>query len=136
MTKPDYSKYQQALEAERDRLEADLGKIAFRDDENPTDWVPKREDHNISDGESVESFELAEEIESYENATAIVRELEDRLNEVLAALDRIANGTYGVDEVDGSQISTERLDANPAARSSTENAPYLEQKPFTENEID
>ena len=136
MSNPDYNKYKTLLEAERDQLINDLEKIAFRDDENPSDWVPKRESHNISDSEAVESMELAEEIESFENATATVRELEDRLNDVLAALERIGNGNYGIDEVTGEPIDPNRLAANPAARSSAENAPHLEQKPLTENEID
>jgi RNA polymerase-binding transcription factor DksA len=132
----DTNKYQQQLEKERDRLIAELEKIAFRDDENPNDWVPRREDQNISDNEAVENFELAEEIEEYEKNTATVKELEGRLNEVKAALKRISDGKFGIDEVSGEPISPERLEANPAARSSVANAPQLERKPKTENEID
>ena len=129
-------KYKKQLEDERDNLITDLEKIAFRDDENPNDWVPRRQDQNISDGEAVENFELAEEIETYENNTATVKELETRLNEVKAALERIEDGTFGIDQVDGSTISADRLAANPAARSSVENAIHLERQPKTENEID
>lgn len=128
--------YQDKLEAEAMQLIKDLEQIAFKDDENPDDWVPKRQDQNISDSEAVENFELAEEIETYENNTATVKELESRLNEIKAALKRIEDGTYGIDEVDGNQIATDRLEANPAARSSVDNAPQLEQEPLTENEID
>ena len=81
-------------------------------------------------------MELAEEIEQFENNTATVKELERRLNEVLAAITRIDDETYGVDEVSGEEISIERLRANPAARSSVENAPHLEREALTENELD
>lgn len=128
--------YKQKLETERDQLIADLEKIAFRDDENPDDWVPKRSDQNISDGEAVENFELAQEIEEYENDTATVKELEGRLNEVLAALERIEHGTFGIDQVSGEPLSANRLEANPAARTSVENAPHLETEAKTQNEID
>ena len=128
--------YKQKLETERDQLIADLEKIAFRDDENPDDWVPKRSDQNISDGEAVENFELAQEIEEYENDTATVKELEGRLNEVLAALGRIEDGTFGIDQVSGEPLSANRLEANPAARTTVENAPHLETEAKTQNEID
>lgn len=135
-TTGDFSKYEELLNIERDRLLSELEKLAFRDDENPNDWVPRRPNQNISDGEAVEELELAEEIEKFENNTATVKELEARLNEVLAALDRIKDGTYGIDEISGEKIAANRLEANPAARSSVENAPHLEQEALTENELD
>jgi len=136
MKKTDYPKYQALLEADRDQLIASLQKVAFIDDENPSDWVPRRENLNVADGEAVEELELAEEIEKFENNTATVKELESRLNEILAALQRIEDGTYGIDEVSGEELTAERLAANPAARSSVENAPKLEQEASTQNEID
>lgn len=136
MNKIDVEAFRNTLETERDSLIAQLEKVAFRDDENPNDWVPRRQSQNISDGEAVESFELAEEIEEFENNTATVKELESRLNEVLAALDRIEAGTYGIDEVSGEPLAPERLAANPAARTSVANAPQLEQEPKTQNEVD
>ncbi len=38
------------------------------------------------------------------------------LAEILAALDRLADGSYGTCEACGARISEERLDARPAAR--------------------
>jgi RNA polymerase-binding transcription factor DksA len=132
----DLNHYRSLLNAEQERLVSNLEKMAYQDDTNPDDWVPIREDLNISNGESVEAFELAEEIQEFESQTATVKELEARLNEVKAALERIEDGTYGIDEVDGSPIDEDRLHANPAARSSVDNAPTLEQEPLTENEIE
>ena len=136
MKDTEVQKYQAQLEKERDQLIASLEKVAFRDDENPSDWVPRREDLNISDGEAVEELELAEEIEKFENNTATVKELEGRLNEILSALNRIEAGTFGIDEVSGEEMGADRLNANPAARTSVANAPKLEQEATTQNEID
>jgi DnaK suppressor protein len=43
-------------------------------------------------------------------------ELDTQLAEVEAALQRLASGTYGIDEVSGEPIDPERLDAFPTAR--------------------
>ncbi len=57
----------------------------------------------------------ADLIENYEGNTAILKDLEIRYNQVLAALTRIENGTYGVCSVGGEKIETARLAADPAA---------------------
>ncbi|MFZ4516369.1 MAG: hypothetical protein ACOYN3_08675 [Acidimicrobiia bacterium] len=47
---------------------------------------------------------------------SILESLESELAEIEAALRRIDDGTYGVDEVTGEPISPERLEAVPTAR--------------------
>ena len=47
---------------------------------------------------------------------SILEELEAELAELEAALRRIDEGTYGVDEVTGKPIDPERLEVQPAAR--------------------
>ena len=47
---------------------------------------------------------------------ALVRQVRHHVAEVDAALDRVADGTYGVCEVCGGDIGAARLDALPAAR--------------------
>ena len=47
---------------------------------------------------------------------AILERLEVDLAEIEAALQRLDEGTYGVDEVTGEPIDPERLEALPAAR--------------------
>jgi RNA polymerase-binding transcription factor DksA len=56
---------------------------------------------------------------------SILEELEGELAELEAALRRIDDGTYGIDEVTGAPIDAERLDVVPAARTNvgTEPAP-------------
>ena len=52
----------------------------------------------------------------HEKDLGILEELENELAELQAALERIDNGTYGVDEVTGEPIDPARLEAFPAAR--------------------
>lgn len=51
-----------------------------------------------------------------EKDLAILESLEVDLAEIEAALQRLDEGTYGIDEVTGAPIDPERLDALPAAR--------------------
>jgi len=51
-----------------------------------------------------------------EKDLAILESLEADLAEIEAALQRLDEGTYGIDEVTGEPIDPERLDALPAAR--------------------
>ncbi len=60
-------------------------------------------------GQGSETFEREKDI-------AILEQLEQDLTEIEAALQRLDDGTYGIDEVTGAPISRERLEAFPAAR--------------------
>ena len=51
-----------------------------------------------------------------EKDLAILEGLEGDLAEIEAALQRLDEGTYGIDEVTGDPIDPERLDALPTAR--------------------
>ncbi len=51
-----------------------------------------------------------------EKDLSILESLERELAEIGAALRRIDDGTYGIDEVTGEPIDPERLEADPAAR--------------------
>ncbi len=57
-----------------------------------------------------------------EKDLAILERLEVDLAEIEAALQRLDEGTYGVDEVTGDPIDPERLDALPAARTNIQSA--------------
>jgi RNA polymerase-binding transcription factor DksA len=58
-----------------------------------------------------------------EKDLAILESLERELAELEAALQRIDDGTYGVDEVTGEPIAPERLEAQPAARTNVDPQP-------------
>jgi RNA polymerase-binding transcription factor DksA len=51
-----------------------------------------------------------------EKDLAILEQLENDLAEIEAALQRLDEGTYGIDEVTGDPIDPERLEALPTAR--------------------
>lgn len=60
--------------------------------------------------------EAASEVEEYVDNLSVEANLEEQLGEVLAALDRIEAGTYGICEESGKEIALERLEAYPSAR--------------------
>jgi RNA polymerase-binding transcription factor DksA len=55
-----------------------------------------------------------------EKDLSILEQLESELAEIQAALRRIDEGTYGIDEVTGEPIAPERLDAVPTARTNVQ----------------
>jgi RNA polymerase-binding transcription factor DksA len=55
-----------------------------------------------------------------EKDLSILEQLEAELEEIEAALARLDDGTYGVDEVTGEPIDPERLDALPTARTNVD----------------
>jgi RNA polymerase-binding transcription factor DksA len=61
-----------------------------------------------------------------EKDLAILEALEGDLAEIEAALARLDDGTYGIDEVTGEPIDPERLDALPTART---NVPQADIRP-------
>jgi RNA polymerase-binding transcription factor DksA len=55
-----------------------------------------------------------------EKDLSILEQLEAELSELQAALERIDNGTYGIDEVTGAPIDPARLEALPSARTNVD----------------
>ncbi len=108
----DTAGYQKKLEEEKARLEAQLGTVGRRNPSNPADWEATAPEV----GQESDANDTAEQIDGYETNTAILKELETRYNDVLAALERIGKGTYGVCAVGGEKIEAARLAADPAAR--------------------
>lgn len=104
--------YHATLEEEKARLEAELLTVGRRNPENPNDWEALPQET----GQASDPNDAADLITHYEDNTAILKELEIRYNEVLAALARITDGTYGICSVSGEEIEEERLNADPAAK--------------------
>ena len=105
-------KFKVALETEKKTLETELATVGRRNPAHPNDWEPVSSER---DSAPPDRDEAAEKIESFEENTAIVRQLEARLQEVSAALERIENGSYGHCTTCGKEIEGGRLEANPAA---------------------
>ncbi|MES2087915.1 MAG: TraR/DksA C4-type zinc finger protein [Patescibacteria group bacterium] len=108
----DTKKYRELLTKELAVVEKELNTIGRKNPSNPADWeaMPDKMDTLASD-----SNDVADSIESYEENTGILKQLEIRFNEIKRALERIEAGTYGTCEVSGEPIEIKRLDANPAA---------------------
>ena len=115
MTEKDLEYFKQKLEAEKANLEAELGTIGRKNPDNQADWEATGTSLDVLKSDE---NEVADTIEEYEGNTAIVKNLEKSYNEVLRALGKIENGTYGICEISGDPIEKERLEANPAARTS------------------
>jgi DnaK suppressor protein len=106
--------FKERLEAERKTLEEELGQIAlFNTDTNIWEATP---DQDMM-GE-IDDNDAADRFEDFEERTGMVTTLQARLNDVNRALKKIEDGTYGKCEVSGEPIEQDRLEANPAARTS------------------
>lgn len=104
--------YKARLSEEAQKLEGELKTVGRKNPSNPNDWEALPQDTELA----ADPNDVATEIQGYEDNTAILKDLETRYNEVLAALKRIDDGTYGTCEVSGEAIEEDRLDADPAAR--------------------
>ena len=69
---------------------------------------------------SAEPEEIAEKMESYEENTAVLKQLEIKYNEVKEALARTYNGTFGHCINCKKEIEDDRLSANPSAKTCKE----------------
>lgn len=112
----DTAVYKVRLEEEKIKLEKELATIGRRNPENKNDW----EATPPATGAEPDPVDSAEQKEEFDDNATILNDLELRYNEVLAALDRIEKGTYGICTVSGEMIEAERLDADPAAATCTE----------------
>jgi RNA polymerase-binding transcription factor DksA len=102
----------------RERLEADRQRVEG--------LIAGLEGEGLGQSESEQSGELADydqhpadtasDTFEREKDLAILEQLEGELAEIEAALQRLDEGTYGVDEQTGEPINPERLDAIPTAR--------------------
>lgn len=103
--------FKERLEAEKLALEEQLQTVGRRNPSNPNDWEPVPTDTNLESDPN----DQADLIENYEENAAILKDLEIRYNNVLVAIAREAEGTYGVCSVCGEEVEEDRLEADPAA---------------------
>ena len=106
----------QALQAEHDKLTAELRVIATQDPKVAGHWDTKFPQFEIGENASHAALdEEADEVEEYEVRLASEDSLETRLLAVNRAIARIQQGTYGICAKCKKPIPAERLRANPAA---------------------
>lgn len=113
----DYEHFKNKLEAEKVILEKELGGVGRRNPDNLSDWEATPADKDVS---QADENTVADSIESYDENNAIVNTLETRYNDVKKSLDKINQGTYGLCQICGKEIDTERLEANPSANTCRE----------------
>lgn len=114
----DLEDFRIALERERDEVEEELSAHGRVQDENG-DWMGTSE---AADGEEADPLDAANNIEELVTNVPLVEELENRHIDIVDALEKVENGTYGLCEVSGDPIPLDRLKANPAARTTIEYA--------------
>ncbi len=104
-------RFRKKLEAEKARLETEMGSVGRRNPSVPNDWeaVPSET------GSEADLADQADVVMSRESNTAILADLEARYDTILSALARIGAGTYGKCETCGKKIEEARLEADPAA---------------------
>ncbi len=96
------------LVAEQKRLKSILGHSTMADEEFPGGRKPQFMEAGTEQGEN------AAEVEQFANDLSVTSDMDERLKKVEAALERIADGTYGVCTM-GEEIEEARLRAEPAA---------------------
>ncbi len=119
MNKKSLEQFKKKLLAEKADLESQLGGIGRRNPGIAGNWEATTGDIEV---DSADENEVADKLEELEENTGIVSQLDKQLIEVLAALDRIEKGTYGICETCGKPMEEERLLANPSARISIKHA--------------
>lgn len=104
--------FEKKLKEEKSRLEAELAQVGKRNPQVPGDWepTPAEMDTRVS-----EQSELADKFEEFENRSAVEVHLEEKLNEVIEALNRLEKGIFGICTVCGEKIDEKRLEANTSA---------------------
>jgi RNA polymerase-binding transcription factor DksA len=108
----DLDYFKKRLEGEKTRLESQLAQVGKKNPAVPGDWEPTAAEMNI---QVSEQSELADAFEEMEKRSAVEIHLEEKLNEVIAALHRIQKGVFGICGVCKEQIDEKRLEANPSA---------------------
>ena len=98
------------LQAEQQRVEGLIGEFRSEFGTSENDDISELSDYDQHPADTAsETFEREKDL-------SILEQLEAELEELQAALARVDDGTYGVDEVTGEPIDPERLEALPTAR--------------------
>ncbi len=108
----DTNSYKELLMNEVKLLEEELNDLGLKVEKENDGWETTPEK---LDTDSSQEDEMADAFESFEERNAVKSKLEERLEEVHHALERIGKGTYGMCKICKNPIEDARLKANPAA---------------------
>ena len=111
-------------EEARRRLEAEKSRVAglIKELHTDLDGEAESDDAELSNYDQHPADSASDTFER-EKDLGILDDLEAELAEIEAAIERIEEGTYGIDEVTGKPIDPDRLDAVPIARTNVDTAP-------------
>lgn len=108
LTPAEVEELKAALDGEKALLEEEL---AAHGRKVGNDWQGTASGFDESEPDDVDAADKMEELTVN---VALVEELETRYKEIIAALERMKEGTYGLTK-EGAPIDSDRLRANPAA---------------------
>ena len=116
-------------EEARKRLEAEKARVAglISEQHLEVDEESASDDAELSNYDQHPADSATDTFER-EKDLGILDDLEAELAEVEAAIERIENGTYGIDEVTGEPIDPARLEAVPEARTNVDTPPQQTQR--------
>lgn len=117
--------YKNQLETMLEQIVTQLETLAVYDTETG-DWVAKPD---TSGNNEADTNAEADVVEDWNERRGTLAQLETRYNNIKKSLDKIEQGTYGICEISGEEIETDRLDANPAARTCTKHMNEEDQLP-------
>lgn len=109
--------YKTYIESEYRRVKEKLDLLGKANKEDKNNYDTNSEELNI---DTSDREEVAYKIENFETRVGEEAELEKRLYQVTLAKDAIANNTYGICSICGSEIKEERLNANPISTTCVE----------------
>jgi len=115
MNKKTLKELKEKLKEERESIEEDLSKFADKDKNLQGDWDTRfpRSKEEVG-GSQLEA--AADEVEEYEALLPIEHNLENKLQDINIALEKIKKDKYGICEECNKKISIERLKIIPQAR--------------------
>lgn len=105
--------FKTALETERARVHQQLTELGVQNPFVANDWVGTPEDGITAEPDPNVA---ADQVEDWGAREGEVSALEVRYHNIIRALKKIDTNTYGTCEICGGTIETDRLTANPAAR--------------------
>jgi DnaK suppressor protein len=108
----DTQKYGEHLEEMLKTVTEELKTVGIHNPQNPSDWIAVPTDF---DAEESDANLLADSVENWNERAALVATLEPQYNNIINALKRIKEGTYGICTICETEIEEKRLDANPTA---------------------
>jgi DnaK suppressor protein len=106
--------FKQKLEEELQVVEQELNELGWKD-KTTGEWDATGKELDVTTP-MADSNEAADQLEDYQERQGETSTLEARRKDIIDALAKIKDGTYGTCEVSGEQIEEDRLEANPAAR--------------------